>query len=303
MKSFLIFGTLPPPIGGVTISLKNLFKALNFKGKDVYLFGKKSLMNFQRYDVGHIHYLKRWKILVAIFISNLLCKKTILTYHGVDFYPNDSFKDKLILNLIDGLIVLNQELYDRCYSFKKEKIIKLTPLLQEGLNKESFTEEYFEKCIGKKYILLYAYDKVFTNGIEVYGVRFILNLLDRLNKQYILVFVDPKSAYESELQSIDKNNLIYLNQYVKFTDLLQKVELYIRPTNFDGNSVATLEALSFDVPVLASDSVERDSMVTVYKNNDDDDFLRLLDECLKKRKSETKHSLPSVDDYIKFCEK
>lgn len=303
MNTLLIFGTLPPPIGGVTISLKNLFKSLSSKkNKEVFLFSKNTIFKFKRFDIGHIHYLKRWKIIVAILISNFICKKTILTYHGVDFYPEKNLLDRLILFLLDGIIVLNKELFNKCIEYQP-KIIKLTPIFEEGITDDSEENLYFRKLEDKKYLLLYAFDKVYTDNIEVYGCNFILNLFNELPENFILVFIDPKSAYENDISEIPSNKIIYINKYVKFTNLLKNVDIYLRPTNFDGNSVATLESISLNTPVLASNSVERNEAIFLYQNNNKIDFIEKLISIIEnKQENNISFKIDSINKYIEFCE-
>jgi len=296
----MIFGKLPPPVGGVTKSIENLSNALRKKKVNHKFF---SFFNiFKRYDISHIHYLKRWKIIVALIIGKIISRKVILTYHSVNFYPNRSFIDRLILKVIDGIIVLNENVEKECLDCKIEtkKIIRLTPIFLEGIVASKSTEKLFNKETEKIYLLVYAYDKVFLEGLEVYGITFMLKVLEQLKEEYTLVIVDPKSGYEKEIISHSlKNRIIYINRVIDFASLLNSVDIYVRPTNFDGNSVAILEALSLDKPVLASDAVNRQKGIITYKNNDTKDFLNTIDLC-KNYTSDA--NISSIDEYIKFLE-
>jgi len=94
MKSVLIFGRTPPPVGGVTKSIENMINALKVRNIKFNLFSIATLISIRKYDIAHIHYIKRWKILTAILLGKLLARKTILTYHGSDFYPNKAWIDR-----------------------------------------------------------------------------------------------------------------------------------------------------------------------------------------------------------------
>ena len=304
MKSVLIFGSLPPPIGGVRTSVLNLKKSLESVNIDNQIFSIKNIFLFKRFDIGHINFTKKWKIVVAILLGKLLCKKVILTPHGETFYKKKRYIDRFILYSIDGLIALNDEVFERCHS--KENRIKLPPVFVEGF--QDFDESkasILDKKDGEKYILLYAYGKVFEEGIEVYGCQFILNLIKKLPLNYRLVFVDPKGEYASDIDIdlIDSEKIVYLNKYVDFKQLLLEVDVYIRPTNFDGNSIATLEALGLGVPVLASDVVDRNSNVTLYTTGSESDFLTKLDTVIKNENIDNNFKHKSIVEYIDFCNK
>ena len=54
--------------------------------------------------------------------------------------------------------------------------------------------------------------------------------------------------------------------------LFQRVDLFVRPTLSDGDSVSVREALYFNLPVVASDAVERPMGVHCFKQGDSQDF-------------------------------
>jgi len=297
---FLIFGTLPPPVGGVTFSNLNLINSLKSIGMNYEIFSIKTLFRFKRFDIGHIHYYKSWKVFIAIIFSKLLCKKTIYTSHGAEFYPKKNLDERVVLYLIDGMITLNKEVYNRCFSLKKENVVKLPTLYREGvLPQKDKTESILSKRRFHKYILMYAFNKRYKDGKEVYGCKFVLNLLDSLPSDSILVFVNPTGEYRDDIPKSDK--IIYIDRVVDFNSLLTEVDLYIRPTNFDGNSVATLEALTLGTPVLASDVVERNSHITIYKADHIEDFLNRLKIMLYSKKRDNRFTLESITRYTDFC--
>jgi len=230
---FLIFGRLPPPVGGVTFSNLNLINSL--KSQNIYseIFSIKTLFSFKRFDIGHIHYYKSWKVFIAIIFSKLLCKKTIYTSHGVEFYPKENLDERAIIYLIDGMITLNQEVYNRCIELKKENVVKLPTLYREGvLPQKSETKSLLSKKEFYKYILMYAFNKRYKDGKEVYGCKFVLNLLDNLPTDTILVFINPTGEYKEDIPK-ESDKIIYIDRVVDFNSLLKEVDLYIRPTNFD----------------------------------------------------------------------
>ena len=303
MNSVLIFGKVPPPVGGVTKSVENTLNAFKYRHIRTTLFSPAMLFSFRKYDVAHIHYLKRWKIITALFLGKVFAKKNILTYHGSDFYPDTQWLDSYVYKLLDGVVVLNELVLKRCQQLDASKVVLLTPIFQEGLaNQDSQTVSYFEKEKDTKYILLYASRKDFFNSMEVYGCHFIFSLLDNLSEHYTLVFLDPQKSYEDDMKKINMKKIIYIDKPVDFTNLLLSVDIYIRPTSRDGSSIAILEALSVNVPVLASDIVDRGAGVETYKHNDSKDFINKINTILTASQTSNIRQLSSIHTFEKFCD-
>lgn len=303
MHSVLIFGKAPPPSGGVTKSVENILHAFKQRHIHTTLFSRAVLLSFRKYDIAHIHYLKRWKIIAALLLGKLFAKKNVLTYHGSDFYPDTQWLDACVYKLSDGVVVLNKLILKRCQQLDTAKVVLLTPIFQEGLiHKNSTAISYFKKDAGKKYILLYASRKDFFNTLEVYGCHFVFSLLNDLPKHYCLIFLDPNQSYEEDMKHMSMEKIIYINRPVDFTNLLHSVDIYIRPTSRDGNSIAILEALSADIPVLASDVVDRGDGVAIYKHNDAKDFINKINAILTAAQTSTKRRLSSIHEFEVFCD-
>jgi glycosyltransferase involved in cell wall biosynthesis len=293
INNVVIFGTIPPPIGGVTKSIENLLNALIVKNITVEIFSKRSL--FKRYDIAHIHYSKSWKRFAGLIIGKLLAKKVIFTLHG-NKYNNDFF-NRINSKISDGVIFLNATVYEK-YSNKFKSSIILTSLFKEGIKSCSNNSNMLEKNPEKDYLLIYAYDKVYQDGKDIYGVDFILNHIDRLEEKYVIVLLDPKKGYESDIENISKEKLLYIGHEIDFLSLLNEVDIYIRPTSTDGNSVAVQEALMFGKKVVASNVVERAKEVITYKYEDFDDFENKLSDNVDNANTYEPDSIEKYLDYI-----
>ena len=292
ISSIVIFGTIPPPIGGVTKSIENLLNALSVKNIAVEIFSKKSLL--KRYNIAHIHYSKSWKRFVGLIIGKLLAEKVIFTLHGNKY--NDDFFNNLNAKFADGVIFLNATVYEK-YSNKFNSSIILTSLFKEGIKLSSNNSSLLEKDSKKEYLLIYAYDKAYQEGKDIYGVDFILNHIDRLDEKYVVVLLDPKQGYKSDISDIKKDKLIYLNYEVDFISLLNEVDIYLRPTSTDGNSVAIQEALMLGKKVVASNVVTRDKNVITYRYEDFEDFKNKLSDDVG---NVTAYEPNSIKKYLDF---
>lgn len=294
MTKVLIIGSTPPPIGGVTRSIENLFNALKSKNIEVEIFSKQSLWKIKRFDIAHIHYSKSWKRFLGLMVGKLLAKRVIFTLHGNKY--NDDFFNTLNAKLADGVIFLNDTV-SRNYKNNFKKSIVLTSLFKEGITKQIKQSNIIDKKTEKIHLLVYAYDKVFQDGKDIYGIDFILNNLNKLDEHFVVIFVDPKSAYKNDISN-SKENLIYLNYEVDFVSLLREVDMYIRPTSTDGNSVAIQEALMLGKKVVASDVVERGAGVIVYQYDNFEDFLEKLNGMNSYYKTYEPDSIVKYLDFI-----
>lgn len=288
----LIFGKIPPPIGGVTASIKNLICSLENKKHKCALFNFKNCFN--QYDVGHIHYSNSLKRMLGVLVSKFFCKRTIFTIHGLNFNSNNMF-NIISVFFVDGIIVLNNQIAlseSKC----SKKMCVLPNFYTEGFSIEDIKLNPILPRNTKKYALLYAYDNSVTGGEEVYGANFTLDAFKYLTEEFVLVFIDLSGAYKDRVQNLGYD-IHYIESHVDFLSILQEVDVYLRPTSEDGNSIAIIESLSSGTPVVASDVVDRPETVCSYKYGDQSDFISkiksvdLFGDTLE---------LPSIDVYISY---
>lgn len=296
-QKIIIFGKIPPPIGGVTTSIKNLIVALKTKGIETRLINFTAI--FSRYDVAHIHYSNLFKRAVAVAFAKLIADKVMFTVHG-KYLNLGKISNKISAFFANDIILLNEELVSQIKCSKyADKVSLLPSLYNEGLQNSIDERPLFSPEPEKKLLLIYAYDRSYRDGEEVYGVEFILKHLNQIPDQYKIVLLDVSGKYAPLIPSAD-GQIIYIDHEVDFLNLLRQVDGYLRPTCMDGASVAVQEALMIGLPVLASDVVDRPDGVSIYRYKDIQDFLLKLDtlepakECFK---------LQSINAYLEVCER
>jgi glycosyltransferase involved in cell wall biosynthesis len=284
----------PPPIGGVTLSVKNLVESLRVKNyRSFYRFEDKL---FSTYDVGHVHASNRFKRLLHILWMKLKCKSVIFTVHGLWFERD--FINSLTLTLSDGVIFLNQNLIDTWSFESSTPMIKLPSLFKEGYNLKYLSKNDSQEN-SKLTVLLYAHSKSYKNGNEVYGIEFALRSFTSVTNNNIkIVIVDLKGEYQSIIDELDDLlDIDYYPQTVDFNYLLSRCDIYIRPTCMDGSSLAVQEALIQGKRVVASNVVERMDGVELYSFLDKEDFLKVI---FGPPESRQKFELTSIDNYVNF---
>jgi glycosyltransferase involved in cell wall biosynthesis len=228
-------------------------------------------------------------------LGKFVAKKVIFTLHSNVY--NDDKMNYLSQKLADGVILLNKNAEKKYKNIFKNTIV-LGSIFAEGVDHQNFKKKkYIQKIENKLYLLVYAFDKVYREAKDVYGIDFILENISNIDDKYVVVILDIKGSYKTEINQINSNSIIYLNHEVDFLSLLSEIDIYVRPTTTDGSSVAVQEALMLGKKVLASDVVERPAEVTLYKSGDFTDFKEKLEHI-----KETEGFTPnSIDDYLAFC--
>lgn len=293
VTSILILGTLPPPIGGVTVSVKNLFVALRNQCK-VNVFPNGLLA---RYDIAHAHNYAPWKRFIMLLLGKILAKRNVFTIHGMHF-KEDLWFNRINLWLSDGVIIQNDNVLENAPRLKKKPLLKIGSLVKEGIVVPANTQNILGPK-KKPRLLVYAQHAGKYDGKDIYGVPFVLELLHNLQQDFTVVLADVTNAYP-HLKNLDKEQLLHLDAPVDFAQLLTEVDIYLRPTSKDGDSVAVLEAIMQGVPVLASDVTERREEVLLYEYGNQESFLQALKQIDLSGSRTLNTELPSVDDYLNF---
>jgi len=302
------FGPFPPPIGGISVyiyRLSKLEKKTHFIDSKQIVGTKKfkfwlikQLFNFKSKNfIIHSHSLSLK--LIFYFFSNISVHDFSLVIHArpiIDQYYNSNVFMKF---LIRGMLkkakfiqVVNNQLRDFLMSLKvkHENIIVKHAFLPPPLKEESkILNTYSNELITflscrSPIILANAHFLEFYNDQDLYGLDMCIKLLNLLRKDFpnigfIFSLANKKENYEyyermkmkiSELKL--RENFYFLTCQKELWPLFKKIDLFVRPTNTDGDSVSVREAIYFSIPVVASDVVSRPKGCHVFRNRDIEDF-------------------------------
>ena len=69
-----------------------------------------------------------------------------------------------------------------------------------------------------------------------------------------------------------ENNFLFQTKPCQLYPIIIKSNVFVRPTNTDGDAISLREALHFKVPIGASDIVPRPKGAVLFRNRDIDDF-------------------------------
>ncbi len=313
-----IIGTVPPPIGGVTVHTKRLFELLKENKQDInfinlrkyrenskkkwaisYIKELKKIMNLSK-EKEIIHYqLNNWKELSGLLILLYFCGKknpVVTTVHSFrwnefSFFDKISFeickRNKRVVLFIAPSITTKELLLEQ--GIKKNKIYVLNtfiPPYQSEMDGfiPSIIREFVSKKEGIK--VLANASKLYKNesGVDVYGLDMCIEACKRNKELYFLFCVakaDKKYLEESQKRIQDLGlNRRFLLFYgeVNLVSILKLVDIFVRPTFTDSYGISVEEALAMGVISLASDVCTRADGTLLFRNRDIDDFCEKIFE-------------------------
>lgn len=280
-KKILVIGSIPPPIGGVTVHVENLISFLKNNNYDFSFFDTKSLNPFLFFrlffssNIIHCHLCNQFLVFLIGLICFIFRKESILTRHGNVF--SNSFFRSIFMNLSFRLYSVPITLNPRSYSYSKalNRHTKLSSafFIPTNISPDSQTNDYFFD-LKKKYKHLAstnAYKLSFTHdGNEIYGIIELIELFARL-PDLCLVVSNSSSDYRQYADSLHvtiPSNVVFYEKEHRCNDIYSYFDIMIRNTRTDGDSISIREALLKGLTVFATDVVDRPEGVITYHNID-----------------------------------
>lgn len=304
----LLIGSMPPPIGGVTIHLdrflslygkSNQYKigVLDLKKRCIFTQDSQisDFYNIFKYflfsKIIHIHISNEIvKICFALF-SKIFLKKIIYTHHNS--LVKNSFIFKLMYKICDKVILVNdKEIAKNMTLESKTKVIPafLPPyefkILPIAIEKEI---KLFEKVISTN---CYLYNLI--NDKHVYGFDLIIEAFYSLAKEAkientLLILVDPSNTtfeFVNDLlkgKNFGTNKVLHIVDNIDFVSLVKKSNITIRATRTDGDSLSIRESLYFNIPIIASDVTVRPEGTIIFKSDDSIDLKKKIFSVLENK--------------------
>ena len=305
-NKLIIYGKLPPPFGGISVHLKRFKKYLddskiNFvflQSNNVYkkhmfrnLFF--SQINFQK-NIIHLHaFQKGKKLLFLLFLMLFFNKKVIVTIHNDRFLLDyNSLKSiqkiiaKIFYSNISYIISVNP---DSKFGFIPDNKISLIPAFIPPTPDEIKIKqlpEFFHKIRHKHEFLITAnaFRISFYKNQDLYGIDLSIELIKRLvdngYKNIGFIYVIPDIGdydYFGKMQKLVKkynleDNFHFYTKPVAYPAVINMCDLFIRPTNTDGDSLSIREAISLQRLTIASDICKRPEGAILFRNRNIEDL-------------------------------
>ncbi len=216
----------------------------------------------KRPDILHVHAIGP-NLLTGF--AKLLGLKVVMTHHGPDYKRmkwNGLAKFFLKTGELTGVtfskkvIVISQEIKDQLADMYGRKDCVLIP---NGVNKPviSVNTDYIESIGLSKDLYIFTLARFVPEKGFDYMIRAYAK--SSISKKYKLIIAgdaDHESEYSIGLKTLAKQNGVILPGFVKgekLNQLFSNAALFIIPSFYEGLPIALLEAMSYGLPILASD--------------------------------------------------
>ncbi len=254
-------------------------------------------------DLICCHYID-WRVRVAVGTIGLLGKRTLISIGGQslqDSLENRWLRRKIIassLRRYNAVIAHNEIIRELCLSLgvAPERITIIPNFIPPPVRKDEFDAippdvwEFIDS--HQPIISANAYALTFYRGQDLYGLDLCVELCANLKSSYPglgMVFslpqVGDKKYFDVMRQRIAEmgleSNFKFITGAYQLYPILMKSQVFIRPTNTDGDANSLREALFFKVPSVASDVCPRPEGATIFKNRDIDDLTRQVKDVLQ----------------------
>ena len=283
LDKILILGTLPPPVGGVTVHIQRLLALLN-EEKIPYTFchiRESSFLSLLKQFLSHnfIH-LHISNIPLSFFFALICCvfqKKLVLTRHG-DINRHRGWLyhiDLWAIQLATIPILLNQTSYRIANKYNRNA--RLISAFLPPSKDESLPEELITKLMKyrKKYKYIFAtnaYNISFDEGgNEIYGISSLIKIFRKHPDLFLVAATCNKNYYNYlSVQKVEiPENVFLIQKPISFFSLLKLVDGMIRHTTTDGDALSVREALYLQKRTFATDCVPRPQGTICYHNIDE----------------------------------
>ena len=305
-NKIIIYGILPPPFGGVSIHLKRFKKYLEDSKKNFVFLQSNNLhkkymfrnlffsqINFQK-NIINLHGFQTGKKLpFLLFLILFFNKKVIVTIHNDRFLLDyNSLKNiqkiiaKIFYSNISHIISVNS---DSKFGFIPDNKISVFPAFIPPTSDETDIKqlpEFFHKIRHKHKFLITAnaFRISFYKNQDLYGIDLSIELMKRLFDKgykdigfiYVIPDIGDYDYFEKMQNLIKKYNLedkfhFYIKP-VAYPAVINICDLFIRPTNTDGDALSIREALTLQKPAIASNVCKRPEGTILFKNRNVDDL-------------------------------
>jgi len=304
-KKILILGSIPEPVGGVTIHVYHLATRLHLQGFDVTVGdinrkGNKYKHSFRllynpfkilwlarKMDIVHVH-VSGLSFMNGLFALVIPVKNGFWTVHSGNFHrsikerPTALRLFKKLLKKYKNVVCLNEDIYTLLTAscgVDSENILQC----------KSYIAAPNQPLVGEKQAGLPQEIRCITSGymVENYGYEHIIGAMGILNKEGIKItltichygttnpgyFEVVKQASESSsAEIIFKKRL----NHQAFLNELEASHFYIRNTEHDAFGVALAEAVCSGTIPLATDVCERAEGSVLYTSRDDESIAEVV---------------------------
>lgn len=270
----LIIGRTPPPFGGVTVHVSRLLQALKdhallFEHAELsskHLLRIIWLLLHGNHTVVHIHSSNQYACLLAALLCRVTGKKLIMTIHGDIIHGYPPFKRFVLLRamkLATITITLNESSYDYATEHHAN-----TRMITSFISPKGDSVKTTRTSLISKEFFTYAHQLSYHKGKEVYGIQQLIDIFSK-HTNLFLTIIDPSGQYNEKYRSVKiAANIKIIDGSDDISQIIKGMDVLIRNTTTDGDSILIKEALFFGKQVIATDCVTRPSPCILVKTGD-----------------------------------
>ena len=287
---------------------RNIVYARNNKALLFYLAKqKRSLYHIHSSGVGSFR-----KVFAGVIASMLSRSKIILTLHSGSFPIEVRQKGiitklslQLIFRFIQHFICVNDLIRNEVISLgipiRKSSVIPAFSLICD-LSREELPP-YIQAFYQKHYPIIASMGYTYRSH---YGFDLAIRAVTALRSTYPnigLIIAGPQNTgqyYEtlrSKYDLINKPFILLAGEvgYPKNLLIIKESNLFLRPTDHDGDAVSIREALAFNIPVVASQTARRPNGISLFEVRDYEGMLDEMEKILNNKLGQNLSINESVD--------
>lgn len=284
-------------------------RCASFKGQ-VRLALLRTLL-FGRYDVVHLQGFDypSWFIGMMVRLRTLLGFRIFITAHSFRFaspgYARELEICRKALAGADTLIAVHASVLAKCREAgmpMPPKLVVLPGFIPPDENRERDIWATYPEGVSaflsrrRPLLVANAFKVIFFENTDLYGLDLCIGLLARLHGRFpdlgfIFALADDSAEREylgrmrARLEELSlREHFLILSGQRELWPLLRRADVFIRPTNTDGDAISIREALHFGIPVVASDACVRPDDTILFASRDLDDLEGKVAHVLGKKK-------------------
>jgi starch synthase len=258
---------------------------------------------FQGFDIVHFHNTGPGFFIPVMRLSGA---KIVFTYHNVSYIQKKwGFFARSFLNLTEKICLRNSDYVIFISEILKSEMtdkyaIKNFSILHNGVNipERSVKTDYIESLGLEKYRYIIAVGRF----LEEKGFDYLIKAFRKTKiEDYKLVLVgdtDYPTSYSEKLKRFARENNVVLTGFIKgdnLSEVYSFARLFVMSSFTEGLPIVLLEAMSYNVDILASD-IPANLLLNLGK----DDYFKVGDEDDLKEKIIDKLSESSEKNYHDF---
>jgi glycosyltransferase involved in cell wall biosynthesis len=302
----LLVGPVPPPTGGISVHLKRLSAVLGRRGilHDILDESKRQTVGvrnvrrmfpwsylgmFRGCDLVHIHSSNHYVRLFHTIVARSYGLRVVQTVHSARGSRLALTALRASSRLSHRIIGVSQAVANAVGTEATVIPAFIAPIETDEPPLPTDVWDWLEAQSGAGRLVMAANAShvSFFNGADLYGIDMIVQAFEsvEVRSRYSAIIClsreGPAFAHlESLRQIVETAGLGDVVKFVigevSFPAVLQRCNVFVRPTNTDGDAVSLREALWYGKPSVASDAAMRPDGTVLFRSRDVDDFVQKL---------------------------